>query len=315
MFRKSKNSAVFFAPYNRGITFQRRGYFFTNKTATRLFSPDYTIEKYFVKDDLEQEATHIEIRNSRAENSETLVKKVYAIISQHSNCHLTLMTPTILFDYGAKHKSRQDNSKGYINPGHIHFSCTTHAGNVMDNGDSSFSSTGESIEQMVTPVLDSRLIGYQPKQISICVGKFTTTAYETRKWAKLAEKYQNYPLYILAKPFRSEEDRRKYLKEVAALKKQNTKNFYALMSYYKTGTDEIQQANNCVTNIKTMAERFFDIRLTLGDNPTTQTAYLELIKHLCDVPHPRFNLFAQVEDFLSKVHHETLTYERYSLVI
>lgn len=261
--------------------------------------------------DQQHVATHIEIKNLERNDSDALVKKVYLLIKQYPESHITFMSPTLLLDF---EKPNAKSGRGYISPGHIHSSCINWQGEINENGDASFSSSGKSITQMLTPAYDSRLKGYQPTEISSCEGRFTSTYLELKKWAKLSQKYPGYPLFLFIKPFSTKDEYKRYLIEVAYIKNKNMSTPYTLMSYYENGSDEIMLANNCVSFNRELNENHFDIAINLGDNPTTQTAYFELIKKLYP-QQKNMSEMMKVDSNLLGVHYEKDSRERCSFVI
>lgn len=297
MFIRQKNKAIKIVSFTR-----KSNGFFTSRMSTSLSISDHG----------EKLATHVEIRNGETES--ILPEKVISLIRQHPDCHLTFMTPTTLMNHANINKKRHLASKGFIYPGHIHSACTDKNGDIMEKGDVSFSTTGQSFIQTLTPVYDSRLKGYQPIEMALLMAKFTSSAHEIENWANFAKIHRDYSLYVLARRFKSQEDKIRYLKSAEIIRALNAKHHYALMSYYKTGTDEIEQARNCVTINKELNEHYFNIRLNLGDNPTPQTAYMELIKKF----YPSQGISSQIigrGGILSEVHYEKEMRERYSLVI
>lgn len=230
-------------------------------------TPVHSIAHSIVSDDNILLATHMKI-NSVSKVAKTSL--IISLIKRYPNCHLTVMSP-------AMKRDRKESVAAMIQPGHIHSTCTDENGNIMNEGDASFSIDNLNKIEIQRSVPDSRLAGYQHELVSINQSQFTNTIEEIVKWEKISTIDSTYPLYMLAIPFKSAIDRDMYLMLVKANKELYKDKPYSLFTYYHKNTLEVMRANNCVTFNAKMNEDYFNDFIFLGDNPSPQLAYIKLM--------------------------------------
>lgn len=223
-----------------------------------------------VGDDNQLLATHMKITSLCKRNN---VGHIFDLLKQYPNCHVTIMSPAVKRD-------RQDTTGAMIQPGHIHSTCNDFNGNIMPDGDASFTIDNSKKKETRRSVPDSRLTGYQSELIPVGQCRFSSTVEEVEKWDKVSSFHSGYPLYALAIPFKSEEERDAYLMLVKKNKELYKHNIYSLFTHYHKQTFEVVRANNCVTFNSMMNEDFFNKYIYLGDNPSPQLAYIKLLNVL-----------------------------------
>lgn len=248
-----------------------------------------------VGDDNKLLGTHLKITSVSNKNN---VGIIFNMLKQYPNSHVTIMSPALKRD-------RDDTTAAMIQPGHIHSTCSDRHGNIMIEGDASFTIDNSKKKEMRRSVPDSRLKGYQTESILVGQCRFSSTLEEVVKWDKVSSIYSGYPLYMLAIPFESEKERDTYLMLVNANKEQYKHNFYSLFTHYHKHNFEVVRANNCVTFNSMMNEDFFNKFIYLGDNPSPQLAYIKLLDALFSdrMPFIQQNI---IDDYLfDNEHHES----------
>ena len=231
---------------------------------------------------------------------------VSGILAEYPNCHLTLMSPAI--------KRECDAYIGaMIQPGHIHSTCTDDHGKIIPDGDASFTIDNSKKQNMVRSVPDSRLTGYQSKSTSQGQCRFSSTVEEIQKWVKISDAHSDYPLYVLAIPFCSREERDRYLSIAETNKERNKEKSYSLFSHYCNQTLEVIRAYNCVTFNAAMNEDYFNEFIFLGDNPSPQLAYIKLANAIFS---NRSGIIQKiiVDDILTDKEHFEADFHRFGVV-
>ncbi len=282
MFRSPHHQRHFFK--RRDYFSQKTIYFFSKRVSKKFSTLSCETNHYPLKENKHQRAMHIVFTNVKGETAETLTAMVSDQLKQYPNSIATFMSPSIAIDYQEASNLRQRGYKGYLYPGHIYSTCISSNGASVPEGDLSYSAASTiTMLSKVRTIPDTRLAGYQPAFIDVYAGKFTSMHYENNKWAQVAAVRKNYPLEILIRPFTDKYNREKYLANVSRVCKENRASCYALMGYYRSGTDEKLKPHNCISIHSRFAELFFEQENDIGDNPTTQTAFDEYMKNSCDV--------------------------------